>query len=215
MALHRAVDPAPESANEALSELGLDCEDLLQPIRAGIAGRRATTANHPRSYPGYRDYAERTASLRETLFAKRFFAAEEHSLCLTVHPQRAFAIMTALGNSATGTDRVDVTTRRRRGVVTVKIVHDNAGLQMEFPLGLIPEAAPHPTTIPTWVLLVFVDEDEVHSELSLARSIGEDGFIDSWIRRIPLPIITLDDTLTSGDEDDRGPEGPDFDVTEH
>ncbi|MCU1624252.1 MAG: hypothetical protein JWL79_3097 [Frankiales bacterium] len=214
MALNHALDPLPEDANTALAALGLVVDDLLQPIRAGIAGRRATTQNHPRSYAGWRDYGERTAALREGMALRGFRGEELEGVCLTVHPKGDFAIMTAPGNHLTGTGKLGVTTRRKRGKVTQAIVKENAQLQLELELGVTPTAAPaKPTKIPTWVLLVFIDEDEVHSEFSLAAGIGEDGFIDSWTSQIPLPVIRLNDVL-GADGDDDGPENPEIAVEE-
>jgi hypothetical protein len=61
---------------------------------------------------------------------------------------------------------------------------------------------------------VYTEGDRIRSELSLAQHMGEDGFIDVWLDRIPLPPIRLNDAFDVN-EDDEGPDGEvDFDVPE-
>lgn len=207
-----AIGPAPQDVSERLAALGLTIDDLLEPIRAGVAGRRAVTLHHPRAYGGWRDYAERIAALRDTLTPRGWYSQEDEGLCLTVHPEGLLAIWTALGDSGTGSSR-PVSTRRKRGKVTEQLVRNNAA-QLEFALGLETEKTTTPEPkIPTWVLLVFIDQDEVHSELSLARHI-DDGFIDRWADRIPLPVIRLNDILEQIDDDELPPPDVDVDVEE-
>jgi len=208
---YEAIDPQPEEVAPRLARLDLVLDDLLIPVRAGVAARRTATAHHPRAYSGWRDYGERVAALRDGLVPRAWSAAEEEGVCLTVHPEGRLAIMTAVGTSGTGTAD-DVTTRRSRGKVTEKIVGVNAQLELELHYAQ-PEPALRNAKTPTWVLLVCVEGDEVRSELSLAEHIDEDGYIDRWVDRIPLPVIRLNDLL-----DDEGPDEPpadaDFDVPE-
>jgi hypothetical protein len=192
-----------------LARLDLTVDDLLAPIRAGFAARRTSTRHHPRSYGGWRDYAERTAALRDGLVPRGWAVTEDEGVCLTVHPNGRLAVMTALGDSGTGT-RGEVTTMRRRGKITEKIVAVNAQLALDFP---IPDGPPSSVSRwSTWVLLVHHDGDEVRSELSLAAHIGEDGYIDRWNDRIPLPVIRFNEMPDLGDDD--LPPDPDFDVPE-
>lgn len=206
--MYQALDPSPEAANARLARLDLRVEDLLLPVQAGAAARRTATLNHPRSYGGWRDYSERTAALRE-LLTRGWTAAEADGVCLTVHPQRRLALITAMGTAGTGTDE-PVTTRRRRGEVTERVVHINAQLELDLQIAQ-PKPALTARPMPTWVLLVHADGDEVRSELSHAKNI-EDGYIDAWFDRVALPVVRLNDTLRPGDDD--GGSDHDFDVPE-
>jgi hypothetical protein len=212
-----AIDPDPRDVDDQLAELDLRVEDLVAAVRAGIAARRTATLNHPSAYGGWRDYGERTAALREVHATRGWTSQETRGVCLTVHPDGRLALMSAIGNAATGTAAEGLTTLRRRGEATKPVVAANA--QMEFELDDIEGEAAKPWTsgsMPTWVLLVHTEGDEVRSELALARHMDEDGYIDDWIRRIPLPIIRLNDMLTEEPiaDDERGAEGPEFDVPE-
>jgi hypothetical protein len=206
-----AIDPTPEDCNARLRDLDLVTEDLLHPVRVGTAARRTATRHHPRAFGGWLEYGERTAGLRDGLSRKGWTPEELDGVCLTVHPQRKLAIMSALGTTGTGTGE-PVTTRRKRGETTERIVRVNA--QLELDLHIV-EQKPvmRSGAMPTYVLLVYTDPElrEVRSELSLAKDIG-DGFIDDWLDRIPLPVVRLNDTLDFGDEDGQDPH--DFDLPE-
>lgn len=205
-----AIDPTPEDCNARLRDLDLVAEDLLHAIRVGTAARRTATRHHPRAFGGWLEYGERTAALRDGHSRKAWTAEELDGVCLTVHPQRKLAIMSALGTAGTGTGE-PVTTRRKRGETTERIVRVNA--QLELDLHIV-ERKPVMRTgaMPTYVLLVYTDAEssEVRSELSLAKEIGG-GFIDQWLDRIPLPVVRLNDTLDFGDDDGQP---PDFDLPE-
>lgn len=206
-----AIDPTPEDCDARLRHLDLTTEDLLHAVRVGTAARRTATRHHPRAFGGWLEYGERTAGLRDGLSRKAWTPEEPDGVCLTVHPQRKLAIMSALGTAGTGTTE-PVTTRRRRGETTERIVRVNAQLELALQL---PEPKPVMRTgaMPTYVLLVYADAESgaVRSELSFAKDIG-DGFIDEWLDRIPLPVIRLNDTLDIGDDDGQDP--PDFDLPE-
>lgn len=203
----------PEDPAQRLARLDLTVEDLLTCVRAGIAARRTATSNHPRAYGGWLDYGERVAMLADIHAPRGWTKREPNGMCLVVHPEQRFAIMTALGTAGTGTG-APVTTRRPRGGTTKKVVHING--QLELDLGpQVPSTPANPVTMPTWVLLVHEDGSEVRSELSLAQHMSEEGYIDDWVERITLPAIRINDLLEdTSDEDDQPGAGHDFDVTE-
>ena len=208
-----ALNPEPQDVTRRLAALDLTAEDLLVPVRLGAAARRTATGHHPKAYGGWRDYGERVAGLRDQLTDRGWTAEEIDGVCMTVHPTRRLALMTALGNSGTGTAS-PVSTRRKRGETTEKVVRVNAQLAFEFE---VDEHTPalRQTLMPTWVLLVHTEGDQIRSELSLAQHMDEDGFIDAWLDRIPLPSIQLNDVLDVNEDDDEGPAGGvDFDVPE-
>jgi hypothetical protein len=119
--------------------------------------------------------------------------------------------MTARGTTATGTTD-PVTTLRKRGEVTKRIVAINGQLELDLRLDDDAADAPRPRLPPTWVLLVAPEADEIRSELSLAVHIDNDGYIDRWADRIPLPVVRLNDLL--GPDDLGDPGAPDFDIPE-
>lgn len=206
------LNPQPEDPAQRLTRLDLRVADLLICVRAGIAARRTATSNHPRAFGGWLDYGERVATLAEIHAPRGWTRREPNGMCLVVHPEQRVAIMTALGTAGTGTS-APVTTRRPRGGTTEKVVRING--QLEFDLGpQVPSTPANPLPMPTWVLLVHEDEHEVRSELSLARHMSEEGYIDDWVDRIPLPAIRINDLLDDTGDDDPPEAGHDFDVTE-
>jgi hypothetical protein len=206
------LNPQPEDSAQRLARLDLRGEDLLACVRAGIAARRSATSNHPRAFGGWLDYGERIATLRETLTLRDWTKREPNGMCLVVHPEQRFAIMTALGTAGTGTS-APVTTRRPRGGTTERVVRING--QLELDLGpQVPSTPTNSLAMPTWVLLVHEDEHEVRSELSLARHMSDEGYIDDWVDRIPLPAIRINDLLDDTGDDGPPEAGHDFDVTE-
>lgn len=206
------LNPQPQDRAQRLAALDLTIEDLLTSVRSGISARRTATRNHPRAFGGWLDYGERVASLREGLLPRGWTRSEPNGVCLVVHPDQRFAIMTALGTSGTGTD-APVTTRRPRGGTTERVVRING--QLEFALDPGPQVPPMPggPAMSTWALLVHEDEHEIRSELSLARHMSAEGYIDEWVERIPLPAIRINDLI---DDIDNGQADTDhdFDVPE-
>ena len=207
-----ALNPRSEDSATKLARLDLTVGDLVGAVRAGVLARRTATTNHPRAFGGWLEYGERTATLREALTPRGWFPAEPDGMCLVVHPEGRLAVMTAPGTSGTGTN-ADVTTRRPRGIVTSQVVHVNAQLELDLDM-----EAPVPDTAPgrqTWVLLVHSEADEIRSELSLPRSMTEEGYIGGWLDRIPLPTLRLNDLYDEDLGDDGTEDGRyDFEVPE-
>jgi hypothetical protein len=208
--MSEALNPEHPDLVARLALIDLAPDDLLTPIRLGAAARRTATGHHPKAYGGWRDYSERVAGLRDLLTPRGWTAEEVDGVCMTVHPRRRLSIMTALGTAGTGTS-APVSTRRKRGEATEKVVQVNAQLALALEIEEPPPAL-RATLMPTWVLLVNTDGDRIRSELSLARHMADDGFIDAWFARIALPDIRVNDVF---DDDDDGPLGDvDFDVPE-
>jgi hypothetical protein len=208
----QALIPNPnEVAAARLAQLDLTAPELLLAVRAGIGARRTATLNHPPSHGGQMDYGERIATLRETLVPKGWTRRNDRNMCFVDHPDRMLTVMTALGSAGTGTAD-PVTTQRSRGEVTRKVVRENAQLELDLQLdGLMP-APVVDESIPTWVLLVHPTDDEVRSELSKPWHISEEGYIDTWVERIPLPVVQVN-LLTDGSGEEEG-RNHDFDVPE-
>ena len=209
------LNEQPQDLAQRLARLDLRVDDLLTSVRAGVAARRTATSNHPRAFGGWLDYGERIATLREILTLRGWTKREPNGMCLVVHPDQQFAIMTALGTAGTGTG-APVTTRRPRGETTEKAVRVNGQLELDLNLGRSPQvlkARANPPAMSTWVLLVHEDENEVRSELSLARHMNDEGYIDDWAERIPLPAIRIND-LVDDAGDDEPDSGVEFDVPE-
>jgi hypothetical protein len=84
--------------------------------------------------------------------------------------------------------------------------------------GLFPEFSPGGRAVKprengetlVWLLLLKVEGDQLSLELSLPDDIADDGRVESWVRRIPLPPIVLGGSMEVA-SDDHGEE-PDIDI---
>jgi hypothetical protein len=128
--------------------------------------------------------------LREQLIPLGWTFDNPRNLARTVSPDARVAIITTLGDAATGVPHVPPSTRYEKGIATVEAVNRNF-LQLALPIeiGDFVEGDDDGETT-TWVLLYNVTATEIRAELSLPDSMV-DGFIDTWLERIILPPVPL------------------------
>jgi hypothetical protein len=181
-----------DQAADRLAELGLKPEFFEFALRGADAEARTYTRLDPPNMQGMARYSRTVRLLRERLVPLGWSYDNPRNLARTVSPDGRIAIITTLGDSATGVPHVMPSTRYEKGVATVEAVSRNF-LQLTLPIDLGDEepidADAEGTT--TWVLLYNVTESEIRCELSLPDSMVE-GYIDTWTERLILPPIPLD-----------------------
>jgi hypothetical protein len=66
----------------------------------------------------------------------------------------------------------------------------------------------------TWLFLIYRDMQtyNLRFELSLPRSMAEDGHVDDWAERIIFPPISFDSTNVSKTDEDEGGQSPEITV---
>jgi hypothetical protein len=203
--LSNAVPP-PDPSSE-LAVLGLKLSDFEHALRRGEAERRTCTEFDPPSLPPWLQWGRTVAGFREQVVPTRGWHMDNAAnVPRTIHPERQFAVVVNTGDEGTGDLNRAVSTRYPRGPVGRRAVEVNGQLALFEMAGETPPTG----EMPTWFLLVHRMEDEIHSELSLARTIDKEGFITDWSKRIPLPPLPYDGSKADGEE---GDDGPDFDVT--
>jgi hypothetical protein len=178
-------------AADRLVALGLKAEVLEFALRGADAEARTYTALDPPNMPGMARYSRTVRLLREQLVPLGWSYDNPRNLARTVSPDRRVAIIATLGDAATGVAHVTPSTRYEKGIATVEAVGRNF-LQLTLPIDLGDEGpieADEGTA--TWVLLYHVTETEIRAELSLPDSMV-DGYIDTWVERIMLPPVPLD-----------------------
>lgn len=176
---------------DRLAQLGLTAEFFELALRGADAEARTYTLFDPPNMPGMARYARTVRLLREQLVPLGWSYDNPRNLARTVSPDRRVAIVTALGDAATGVPHVSPSTRYEKGLATVEAVNRNF-LQLTLPIDLgddQPVESDVDGTV-TWVLLYTVTETEIRAELSLPDSMVE-GYIDTWLERIILPPVAL------------------------
>jgi hypothetical protein len=176
---------------DRLAALGLKAEFFEFALRGADAEARTYTLFDPPNMAGMARYARTVRLLREQLVPLGWSYDNPRNLARTVSPDRRVAIVTALGDAATGVPGLSPSTRYEKGLATMEAVNRNF-LQLAFPIDLGDE---QPVEEPvdalvTWVLLYTVTETEIRAELSLPDSMVE-GYIDTWLERIVLPPVTI------------------------
>jgi hypothetical protein len=201
--------PGPDEVPRRLAELSPDLtlELLAEAVFQGQTAGNFCTASHPVTCTGTMAYLQTNGALRESLAARGWERNDEDNISRIISPDMTITITAVSGDENTGLVDKSASTRRPRGSAGLRIVRRNSQLE------LLPEdAEPNAETItaiqPTWYLLYLRDQDEVRSELSLARSVGPKGKLQ-WFERLILPAINLLDGPPSGGE---SVDAPDVDV---
>jgi len=181
-----------DQIGDRLAELGLKAEILDFALRGADAEARSYTALDPPNMAGMARFARTVRLLREQLVPLGWTFDNPRNLARTVSPDARVAIITTLGDAATGVPHVPPSTRYEKGIATVEAVNRNF-LQLTLPIEIEDfvsgdDDGDGETT--TWVLLYNVTETEIRAELSLPDSMV-DGFIDTWLERIILPSMPL------------------------
>lgn len=180
---------------EQLKQLGLIKEILHRAASAGQAARASCTDNDPALLPGLLSWARTTRAFREETIPLGWRRSEDQ-LSATTHPSLKFSVVVATGDEGTGIAGPEPSTKHPRGPATVSAVVRN-----QLSLGLfgdenMPEGVTklQPVTsgeFTTWLFLIHPTEEEIRMELSLPTSIGADGRVDQWNKRIILPPLKL------------------------
>lgn len=199
---HAASLPDP---TDELAKLGLTLDDIEHALRRGDAERRMCTDFDPPSLPSWLQWGRTVSGLRESLVPRQWEMDNTDNVPRTVHPSGRFAMVVNTGDEGTGDLDSDVSTKYRRGPVSRKAVQVNGQLVLFEAAGFDSPTGERST----WFLLVHCTTDQMRSELSLPRTVDEDGRITAWAQRIPLPPFAHEGLDVDDDDDD---EGPDFDV---
>lgn len=187
-----AVKSTPEEVSDALADLGLSIEPLIEAVKAGYLARSSCTANDAPFYPALSQWNRTQRVLREKLMLVGWSKSDDGNYCTVVSPDNSIAIATASGCDNTGNPDYLPTTKSPKGPSTVDAVLANAAqfcLPGILPVPAIPDMSDGRVT---WILLFYCDHQELKAELSLPASMGDDGRPDIWKERIILPSMPLD-----------------------
>jgi hypothetical protein len=187
-----AVWNDPADVDAALARLGLTSAPLIEAVLAGYLARSSCTENDAPNVAGFVQWGRTLRTLRELLIPLGWSRSDDLRYYTAVAPDERVAIAVASGSEATGLANGTPTTRSAKGPSTAAVVFANAAQGDLFPETL-PKAQPKADRDrATWLLMFYVDENEIRAELSQPIIIGEDGFITVWLERIILSAQPLD-----------------------
>jgi hypothetical protein len=191
------LQPDPDAR---LAELGLDAETLRRAVRAGLAARATRTDLAPRNAHGSDLVSHAVEELRLLLVPYGWTADFAGGQERTVSPDGLTSLIVSTGVGAVGMPDAGAPPRTAhpKGPLMRDAVTVNQGfVQEEFALGL-PVPDPVDGRPLCWVLLVTVDVDLVHLELSVPSGM-RDGVVVSWAERVPLPPLPVGAEVDPGD----------------
>lgn len=172
---------------------------LTEAMTAGQMALAACTVDRPPMARGVHVWGTIIEALRR-LGRADGWTRSEGKLSSVLSPDETVQITVATGDEATGVEGATPRTKYPRGAASVEAIEDNQ-------IALFPEARParrRTSGVLTWLLLHRRVRDCVRWELSLPKSVDEDGIIQTWVDRIildPLACDLVDDAILSSTED--------------
>jgi hypothetical protein len=207
------VAATPADCAAKLAALGLKLTYLEDVIRAGEQARRLVTKNDPKNAAGTEDYFRRVRTLRDRLIVEEGWTrAELKGLPLVLNPDKSAAIGVLQGDHKTGwVGPYHPKSKRPVGDGKIRLTAQN------YQIALFSVPTPADETdleadglmgVDTWFLVTKRREKgksvRTSSELSLPAEVSDDGYIEKWLDRIPLPDITFEGVKPHTPSDDDG-----------
>ncbi len=177
------------AAEVRLRQLGVPGSTVLvDAVRDGASGCRATTQFHPAGYSGQRMWGETVNSARRGLIPHGWDKETTNGVDLTVNRALGVAIVVVSGDSSTGYDKLMPQSRYEHP----RVLREIAGGWLDT-LFDSPSERPHWSV---WFLLHHVAPGSVEAELSNPVGIDPKGWVIGWQERILLPTQTFGTTST-------------------
>jgi len=190
----------------ALKQLGLTPEILIEAIRRGEIARDRCTANDPPNAPGFYAWAETVRALRDILMPQRWMRNDDANYSRVVNADKTIAIAVVTGDDGTGIRDASPKTKYPKGPATQAAVFSNQqSLQFEGFAAVEDEVDEVAGSWVTWMLLRKRTGDSVFAELSLPLSMTREGQVESWRIRIILDPLLIDPNIEVEDDSSEPP----------
>lgn len=205
------IHSTPAAALRRLADLGVSHESLQRAIAAGHVARITCTDNDPPFIPGTEAWRYTVVTLRDELCPRGWRKDDPGNYSLVINDARKINIVVASGDALTCRSHGSPRTKSLKGLYTEAATIRNRIDGDMFPETLAREVRRVATMLeyPTWILLIYITDEEYRAELSLPVDM-EDDQITEWEERIFVP-----DSGASGGEviAPTAPDhGPDIDV---
>jgi hypothetical protein len=205
------IHDTPAAAMRRLADLGVSLEALQRAPAGGHAARISCTPNDPPIIPGTHAWSYTVRTLREELCPLGWRKADPSNFPLVINDKRKINIAVESGDALTHQAHGSPRTKSLKGLYTEAAILRNNLESDLFPDDLDADLRRVAAILeyPTWVLLIYITDDEYRAELSLPDEM-EDGLIVSWKERIfiPDPGESVGGRITEPSVD----QGPDIDV---
>jgi hypothetical protein len=184
-----AIHSNPFDARRRLAELGVSLTAIIKALQAGQLARRSCTPNDPPFIPGTEAWRFVVRTLRDELVPTGVWRkADPANFSLVINDARKISLVVASGDALTRRTDGDPKTKHLKGLFTEAVITRN-----KYIGGLFPETLPEELRVavavleyPTWILLIYITDDELRAELSYPDQI-KDGQIIGWKERIFIP----------------------------
>jgi hypothetical protein len=202
------VHKHPHDARRRLAELGVSIEALIKALQAGHVARLSCTDNDPPFIAGTEAWRFVVRTLRDELLSKNWRKADPANYSLVISDARKINIGVATGDSFTRDSRGTPTTKSPKGLYTEAATIRNRYEEPDLFPETLPENLRRAATIleyQTWILLIFITDEELRAELSLPNEIEDDQIV-SWYERIFIPDESDDPGASVRPIEDSGPD---------
>lgn len=181
-------------AMRRLMELGVSLEALQRAIAAGHVARITCTENDPPFIPGTEAWRYTVVTLREELCPLGWRKDDPGNYSLVINDARKINIVVATGDSFTRKRHAVPRTKSLKGLYTEAATIRNCVDGDLFPETLTEDLRRVVGLLeyPTWIFLIYIQDEEYRAELSLPVSMDGDHISD-WAERIFIPDMPMID----------------------
>lgn len=197
------------SVMRRLMELGVPLEALQRAIRAGHVARITCTPNDPPFIPGTEAWRLSVRTLRDELCPIGWRKADPNNFSIVINDARLINIVVESGDALTRRSHGSPRTKALKGLYVEAATIVNNAKDDLFPETLQEDVRRVAGILeyPTWILLIYITDEEFRAELSSPIAMEGEQITD-WAERIFIP--DPEDPFAGKKADDD--EGPPIDV---
>jgi len=211
-----AIYDTPAAAIRKLEEIGVPLEALQRALANGHAHRIGCTENHAPFMPGTIAWGFTLSTLRDELRRISWRKDDPGNFSLIINDKRKIQIVVESGDAATRLRHLSPRTRSFKGLYLQAATIRNQIKNDLFPERLDEDLRRAVTILeyPTWILLIYITDEEYRAELSLPEGI-ENNHVTGWIDRIFIPDSDDPFDGAHGTLSGDGDSNPEIDVPVH
>jgi hypothetical protein len=190
--------------NRRLKELGLTREQLIEVVKASVAGRGDCTDNDPPSAPGWNAWRYGIRRLREIFRREGWIKDDAGQFSTILNHGRRIKVTVCNTDDGTAIEGRLPRNRSRKGVISEQVTDIN--MKPFLFSEMAEDLANRPSKYVTWYLCIYNEDDRVRAELSLPSAFAG-GYFTGYSERI---FILNEDEWKNLDfsqqDDDSGPD---------